>query len=665
VPRIPTYTSEANPNGYIRSGGSLPVVDASGVAQGLGQLANNVERQRRIAEHETKLQEHQREVADKSAAQEQYLSMRDLLADSYEEHANGIADGSVDKTSAKTKWSERTKALIDLGIEKVPPSQRGAIQSRLNQDASRFDLLVGRVVRKRDQSDTLSAVDSSLEFAARMAEKDPGAARALALQTLQDYGPAAGLNAAQIQAKAGKWKEEAAYTIGLGLITRGKADNAALLEADKAINGLTDLDPRRKVELLDRSANYRAANDQRKEIDANRRERAAERMLRVAEHEFNAFQGLAEKGGQIDPSYVDRVVKATAGTPYQAAVRGIADSVRSIGGFASRPITEQNATIAYLDEQMAKNGRTPELQDRREKLSRVRDQAVSDAQKDPLQAYAERGGGVAPPVDSMSLDSLLQTLPARAEHATIVAKWAGRHVSPLSPQEADKLSDQLDALPVAQRAQRVADLSSALTPQQAQALAKQMEPKNRALALEFAAGASKTDFGRYTSQLIAMGRQAIKDKAIKEDSAAMTGLRAAVAREIGDALAGQAREDVIDTARFISLGKEAAGERINAADAVRLAIGGPLVEHNGKRVPVVQGVDLPERLRTYPFQAVNAQAPDGVVYLPGGRPMGVPEFMAALPDAQLEPAGLGRYFVRAGGSIAYNQDRKPIVIEVR
>lgn len=662
---IPIFTSSQTPQGFIRPGVGLREVDASGLVRGLSDMQAGIERQRAIADHEIKVQEQQREIADKAAAREQFLSMKDTLADEFETHSAGVIDGTIDKTSARTKWAEKTKALIDLGVEKVPPSQRAQIQSLLNFDAGRYERLVGRAVAKKDQSDTLGSINSQLEFAARMSETDYEGARLMAMDALQQFGPAAGLTSAQIQEKANKWKEEAAYTRGLGLITRAKRDNVALGKAEEQIGALPDLDPRRKVELLDRATGYRVSNDQRKEIEAQKAERLAERRLRVAEHEFNAFQAVADKGAQLDPNYIDKVVQQTRGTPYEAAVRGISEQIKAIGGFAARPIAQQRATIAALDQHIATNGLTPELDKRRTQLATATRQAEVDIDRDPFGAYAERGGGIAPQVDT-GLDGLQQTIGPRVEHAAIVSRWAGKVVSPLTAMEADKVIDQLDALPVAQRSQRIAALATSMTPGQAQALAAQMDKKNRALALEFAAGASKTTAGRYTSELIARGRQALKDKAVKEDTAVSLGMRASIVREIGDSLDGRAKDDVIDAARFIMLGKEAEGNAINVRDAVSLALGGPLVEHNGKRIPVVAGIeDLPARLRAYPHSAINSQAPDGYVYLPGGRPMGVPEFLAALPDAQLEPAGFGRYYVRSGGSIAYNADRKPIVIDVR
>ena len=237
-------------------------------------------------------------------------------------------------------------------------------------------------------------------------------------------------------------------------------------------------------------------------------------------------------------------------------------------------------------------------------------------------------------------------------------------MSPLLAREAARFGDLLATLPPSQRADRIAQMSKLLPPGMAHAMAAQIAPKDRALALQFAAGASQTTQGRYTAELIGRGAQAVKDKEVKEEMGAETGLRSTIAKEVGDAVSGQAREDVIEAARLIYLGKHAMGESIDAANATRIAVGGQIIEHNGRRIPVPNGVDMRESLMRYSRASIERQAPDGWVYLAGRRPMGVPEFLGALPEAQLEAVGFGRYMVRSGGSMVLDSKSRPIVIDV-
>lgn len=243
-------------------------------------------------------------------------------------------------------------------------------------------------------------------------------------------------------------------------------------------------------------------------------------------------------------------------------------------------------------------------------------------------------------------------------------RWAGRAVSPVTTEEAQQLGGMLRTLAPAERGNAVALLSQTMPPRQAQALAKQMDAQDKPLALALAVGSQRTTQGRTTAELILRGAQALKDKGVKEEQGAEFGLRAQLAKVVGDALPAAARDDVLAASRFIYLAKQSEGDGISFDGAVRLAIGGDIVEHAGKRLPVPAGVNLPERLQRYPRTAIEAQTTDATVYTSGGRPMGVPEFLAALPGAQLEPVGMGRYAVRAGGGLVTNAERRPIVIEV-
>lgn len=684
MPFVPMrrFLPTSAPSGGINPGRMVSSsIDLTGLVSGVQMARQGIEQQQAATAREMEIEARHREVADQAEARAQYLSMKDLLADSFEEYQAGILDGTQDKTSAQTKWAERTKALVDLGIEKVPPSQRQQVQASITADGARFERLVGRVVAKRDRQDIGSAIDSQLEYAARMSEVNPAGARHMAMQTLMELGPFAGLTSQQVQTKANAWREEAAYTQGLRMISRAKLDNAALSTADGVIQDMGDLDPRRKVELTDRIAGYKASNEQRAEMDAIRRERAAERALRVAEHSANALQGLADRGGFIAPEEYDKAISATKGTPYAAVVRAIAEQAKETGGLALQPQSTIDATLAQIDRKIAAEGRSEALQKRRDAVQKVNDLRREDIGRDALAAYAERGGGVPPALDVSSIDAVMQGLPARADHAATVSRWAGRGVSPLSPSEAERVADQLAALPVAQRAARLTQLSGGMSSAQAQALAHQIAPKDRALALALAAGTQQSPMQRRmlsadvppqpVGELILRGAQRLADA--KEPAPGSRGdqirqaLRAEIVRHLGDAVSGtRAREDVIDAAILIQSGLEATGAGAGGQKALEIALGGPLVEHAGKRIPVPAGVDnLPDRLAKYPVQAIASQAPDGFVYLPGGRPMGVPEFLGVLPTAQLEPAGLGRYFVRSGGSLVVNQNRAPIVVEVR
>jgi hypothetical protein len=379
---------------------------------------------------------------------------------------------------------------------------------------------------------------------------------------------------------------------------------------------------------------------------------------------------MADKGTAMDPAYLDRVLSATAGTPYQAGVRALAQQAKENGGLAAQPVTVQQQMLTAIDTQIAQQGRTPELDKRRTQIEKVLSGAEADLKRDPLRAGLERGviTDLQPLNLSGGVDGIVQQLGVRVGQAGNVSQWAGRAVSPLTSDEASGFARLLGNMPADQKGQALSVLSAAMPPAQAQALAAQIDDKDRPLSLALAAGASRTTQGRTVSELILRGAQAVKDKAVKEEKGAEFGVRAVLAKEVGDMLPEKWREDIIDAARLIYLGKQAAGESISERGALALALGGPVVEHNGRKVPVPVGLDadtLRQRLQALPERLISAQVPDGFVYMQGGRPMGVPEFLSALPGAQLDPLPGGRYMVRIGGSLALKADRRPVVVEVR
>jgi hypothetical protein len=85
-------------------------------------------------------------------------------------------------------------------------------------------------------------------------------------------------------------------------------------------------------------------------------------------------------------------------------------------------------------------------------------------------------------------------------------------------------------------------------------------------------------------------------------------------------------------------------------------MGGPIVDHNGARLPVPAGVDLPTVLADYKRMPAT-------VYV-NGQPVPGEAAAKALPGAQLEPAGKGKYRIRVGGYLVSDAQRKPVVIDV-
>lgn len=636
---------------------------ATGAQIGLDQMAA----QTRLDRVEMLRQQEVAEAATRARDSTLLHGTEDSLRDLSDDINRRVMTGELPKGDALKTWETESKKRVDESLPNFSDAARGSLQPRLMGKAGDLGRAVRVTVEKRDRDDITADLTTGLEQLQRQYTTDPQRAEASMNALMDTIGPFSNYSATDREKLRQGWKEQAQFTQGYEAVSAGKNDPAALAKAEQLLDTLGDLDPQKRAVLGDRIAGYRLRMEQQAELRAQRADRAAEARMRQAQAEFETFQGLADKGTKLEPDYIDRVVAATAGTPYQQGVRALAQMAKDNGGLAAQPLAVQQATLDAIDAQIATNGRTPELDRRRQQVAKVAEGAAADAQRDPLRAAVERGVLDALPTLSLQggVEGLIGGLQARVAAAESVRGWAGRPVAPLTPDEAQSLGRMLQTLPPDQRGNAVAMMAAAVPPDQMVATARLIDAQDKPLALAMAAGASRTTEDRTVAELILRGAQAVKDKSVKEESGAEYGLRASLAEEAGDAMPEAVRGDVLEAARFIYLGKQAAGESVSYKGALALAAGGPIVEHNGRRLPVPAGLDedsLREKLRTLP--AAKLDAPGGQVLI-GGRPMPLAQFMATLPDAQLEPVARGRYAVRAGGARVMNAERRPVVVDLR
>lgn len=447
----------------------------------------------------------------------------------------------------------------------------------------------------------------------------------------------------------------------------------------KAIDGLMQritagdmsdkLDSDKRNTLVAKLDGYKTSLIQRQEAAAQRAERAAERHLRQAEAEFNTFQSMSDKGLMVAPEYIDRVLQKTSGTPYQQGVTALVKAARENGGIASQPIARQQATLDQIDAQIAKQGRTPELDKRREQIAKVLQQSQSDLRENGLRAGLERGViDQMAPIDVSTPEAFAASIGKRLEQAQTVGLWSGSNVSPLDAREAESVRNMLEALPAKQRSQAIATVAASVGPKPAAAIALQLDKQSKPLALAFATATQQTTAGRYTSELILKGDQAIKDGAVAKDDKKVTGWKATIAQEVEGAFGNeQASQAVKEAAYYITAGiAQENGGSVGTSDikrAVRLAVGGDIIERNGKKLPIPGGMDAGEfdqRLKT----SAKSVSKLGVVRVAGVE-MKADEFAAAIPGQELEPVGLGRYAVIVKGRSVTDSSGNRVIIEVK
>ena len=668
---------------------------AAAEAQAAAQADAEARHQKALADAETRRvlaqEAAERKAADKAQALTVMQRTADALTLDAEDFGQGILGGSIDKDKAGEDWGSRSRAKISEALAEVPEEHRAAVMHDLeHRSATLGRTKIGGALRQRNRDEARGGIDQALEYAQRLYASDPAGADKLMSGTIDALGPAAGLGADDIAKRKQAWREGTQFTRGFEAVSAGRDDPKALARADDLIRALPDIDPQRRAQLLDRSAAYRLAIDQRRELAAQRAERERDRILRRAEYEFNAFQALADKGTMLDPAYIDRVSAATAGTPYQAAIRTLAEQARANGGLAAQPLAAQQAALDQINAEIAQRGRSPQLDKRKDQIEKVLRGSLADRERDPLRAGLERGviDALLPLDMTGGVQGLVAQLAGRVGAAQRVQKWAGQPVSPLTVDEAAAVKAQLDVLPVKERSVLVAGLAAAVGPQQALGLARQMDPKDKALGLAFATAGAQTTEDRFTSELILRGQQAKADgtstKGLREPEVKAAGWKAHAAAEL-DGVFGNAAftAQVRDAAELIMHGMASeAGGRLSRDDmdrAVRLAVGGTLVEHNGRKIPLPAGINadmLEKRLGSITADEIARQTvvprADGqpsdlskATVRAGGVEVPVAQFVQSLPAAPLMPVRPGEFAVLVGGRPVVNAAGVPIVVRVQ
>lgn len=640
-----------------------------------------------MADQAMKEQRDQKSALERAKAANAVLD-REIAVDAIgKEIEQQVSAGALPYADAPAAYKQR---LADLGtpdMGNMDPVTAENFARGLKRIDSMGNSYIGGVVAKAEHADLRIKTDSLLDKLGKQAGL-PGtdmAAIQAQITALDEIGARA------YGAAWGKRKQDwTDNTWDARLNQQAMAvrnDLAGMQTLEKSITEgeyADKLDSNRRNALVAKLAGYRTSLIQRQEAAAARAQREQERYLKRAEAEFNTFQALSDKGTILAPEYVDRVTKITAGTPYQQGVAILAKQAQETGGIAAQPIRQQQLLLDQVDSLIAKQGRTPELDKRREQIQKVLDGSMTDLKSNGLRAGLERGViNEMAPIDITTPEGFAASVASRIEQAETVGMWAGKAVSPLDSHEAESVADMLESLPPKARSQAVATISAALGPRLAGAVAEQIDKQDRALALAFQAGAVmtpaessgfglKTTPSRYTSELILKGSQAIKDGAVMKDDKKVTGWKAIIAEQVNGAFPDEKTAKAAkEAAYYITAGiasengGTASTSEINRA--VRLAIGGDIIERNGKKLPIPAGMDesvFEDKLKMIAPEAIKAQAPGGKVRVAGVE-MEAGAFATSLPGQELIYAGPGRYAVIVRGRPVMNSAGKPIIIKVQ
>jgi hypothetical protein len=644
-----------------------PYVDTSPSARGagLGQAAFNIgsqmQQQRNAEERQAAAA---RDAADRAQALDALNYTQDHLTNDRVDLVEGIRTGAVDKREATKEWERRYADRINGALDGVPPEHRATVRRGLDHRASVLGRDVALAVLQRDQSDTATGINSTLEYAQRLYRSDPIQAEGLVSGSLVELGPAAGWSSEEIGKKRQAWRESAQFATAYEAVSAGRDSPKALADAEEVVKRMDALDPKKRAELLDRASMFRLTQENRADAAARRAEADAERRLRVAEHSFNAFQAQADKGTALDPNYFDETLTAVAGTPYEAAVRSTFQQARETGGLASRSVAELDGAIQGIDTLIAQQGRNPQLDRRREQVAKVRDGILADAKEDPFGAALARGRltGIAQ-IDLSSPQNMAATMGERMKQTEVVSQWLGRPVSPLRDAELRQLTDTLVLADPKGQAEALAGLSSQLTPDTVGAVADQLSKQNNAFGIALKVGAGRTSAGRQVSELVLLGAQALKDKTVQKDETALAGWRAQLAELTRGAIGSdEAETEVMDAAYYVMAAQNldaakapgfGGGFGRGAKDAISMVAGRPL-SRGGTKTLLPRGM-TESQFDDAMFSAAKAQVkdltPTGKVYLRGNEMDFETQVLPNLHVAGLQRDQSGRFIPVSRGAM--------------
>lgn len=640
----------------------------AGVAQAVKGIAMDAIQTRRTEDERVRQEQVRLQAkADQAGAVRMVQSGQDALRAASDEFSDGIRSGAIPKAEAAKLWEQRRNEIRTEHLEGVHADYASMAQADFDTVGSSLTRGISKAVTDRNRAEVRDGLNGTFEAAQRLYMKDPTAARAMVDGAIQQFGPESGLSVDELGKTRQRWEEGAAFTRTSERIVGSRRDNKALGQVEAELAADDKMDPQRKVQLMGQIEGFKVANIQRAEAAAAQARAAEAAAIRRAEGAFNAASSLVMGGKTLSPEYVTQLTQATAGTPYAAALPDLLKQAPERSAFGMQPVGVMDATINQLRANLNVKGTDPTTEKRVNEMEAIRDGKRKALADDPLVGAQEYGGPPVSQIDTRSVAGLVSTIAGRQEAVTFASsQLGGQPVSPLTRQEAESVGQLINTLPVEQRSTAIAQLAQVIGPQQSAALGRQMAPKDDAIGLAFGLAGDRTTAGRYTSELVLRGAQAIKDKAVKKDGAAITGTRALMAAEIGDAYVDQGvRDAMISAAVYAEYGLQAEGGG-NPRQAVRLVTGG-LTTQAGKKIPLPRGMEPDEfskRLTTLTVDSLRTALPEDKVFV-SGTAMAPAEFLKQVPNASLIHAGQGRYAVQTGAGIATNAAGLPVILEVK
>lgn len=559
-------------------------------------------------------------------------------------------------------FDKDTQSRVDTvqspGARQMLAQQMSMLRSSIGAHSVAFETDARRDWRK-------GSIDEILNKRASSAVLDPSRFNDLLAQQTADVANSIDLSPVEKQAKLARGREVLAYSAGQTVMHNDPAGFLKAASDEKLFNAtpfMPHLSPQHLIDLKNHAQVLMAQRASKAEADNAK-------FLKEAETTTDTVRKMWVAGEAPSLSFTNEVLGKTVTSPYEGQIRYMLQQMQDGAGHGSLPLPKQEQNIREAEASAGAHGTSA---DATKLLAYARE--VTNTQR---AAYADNPWAAssrfarAPLVEDTPLPApelVPEYVKKVAPMMDAVESLYGKPVSPLQPRQVQKFSEQLAALPPGPRADILGRIGDPLNLDRIHALVEQLDKTNKPLALMLRAGSGKTTFDRAASETLARGVDALRDKTIKPDDAAVTGWRAEIATKLRGTLGSEKDEqDMIDAVFYTRAGMEEPGYPGGASidAAIRLAVG-QHVNRGGIKTILPKGMttdDLADKLRTFtpevlrgivqPAGAAGAGRGDAPVVYFQGQPRTLDQLSSALQSIGLRrnPNVPGTYVpVTANGS---------------
>lgn len=649
-------------------------------------------------------------VGDKLQVQQNQLNddlQRTSAAVAYQQHSTNVQlaqkdaaakldTGELDQVGYVAAVNDAKQQSFDSTIGALPDNHYKKVATIQSAGVNRnLDLTTQAVLTKNTQQQIATNADTLLDTAGKNIALNPAAIDATVDSTKSAYlsaAMAAGLPQNVANKKAQDWSDQQyaqhAVTATIQARSSGDIDSLTQLQTD-----LTDpkgfyankMDANQRNQVLSTvvSQKQQLMNQQ----DAQQQAREAQGVTA-----YNKASDLMNQGKQFSPAYQQQLVAQTAGTAVGPDTQNLITASAKNAGFASLPIAQQRQAIQkdQGDANTPGIGTDPLTAAAVKQRQSIYEASVQAYKQDPWNAALDRGVITSiPQLDTSSIPNLLGSLSARANSVGVVENQAGRRVSLLTPDEASQTLQMVNSLSGDAQAQVLQGIGAAYgSAPRINDLAEQWKENSPPVALALKAGSGGgdggpllTDKGAPISTFILAGAQAVKDKTVKVDEAAGTGIKATIATQINGTLPPNQAEDAKDSAYYIALGNAVKNGREQPSSSdiqsgIDTATGGISNTGGTKLSGKPQSVARPYGWTDDQFQAsVKTATPANIENQVGGKPIdtvyangkAIPadQFMQKFPSYQLMRVGVrGTYAVVTGSKFVADSTGAPVTVHL-